>query len=81
MNRQDRRAVRKAMAPTHRDCGCTPRLLEPVEADPVCGCGHLTHFDPVPLPTAAPVGSLKTVEASCSACGGDLVLTCLVGVL
>jgi hypothetical protein len=58
-----------------------PRLLEPVEPDLVCRCGQGAHYDPVPLPTAAPVGSLKTVEGDCSSCGALLRLTCVVGVL
>jgi hypothetical protein len=65
MNRADRRAARGQ----HLDCGCTLRLLRPVEERVTCpGCGQCELVPDVPMPTGSPLASIKNVNVPCS-CG------------
>lgn len=68
------------MAPTHKDCGCAPRLLTPVELVQVCGCGFGNHLQTVAMPTSSPVGTLKELHVTC-ACGSEVTALYLVGEL
>jgi len=89
VNRADRRrAAREARRSgaasgthlgDHLDCGCTVRILEPVDP-PVCPtCGHRSPFDAMfPLPTSAPIGSLKTGFAWCPDCDTEYEFTSMV---
>lgn len=78
MNRTERRALRRAMAPSHRDCDCVPRLLVPVERTAGCpDCQNRADTPAVPLPTASPLGSLTTLHLGCC-CGGEVEIVCVV---
>lgn len=66
MNRQDRRRAARKGAHGHLDCGCTPRLMKPVELVTEHECGHRLHHQVVVMPTGAPVGSLKTMQVLCA---------------
>lgn len=61
------------IAPGHADCGCTMRVLEPVES-PVCpSCGRVPAMlagRRLSMPTQAPVGSVKQLGIGCG-CGAD----------
>ncbi len=77
MNRSERRAARRQ----HLDCGCTPRLLRPVERQVTCACGQRQAVPDVPMPTASPLASLTTVHVGCFGCGRDVEVACYVDVL
>ncbi len=76
MNRSERRAARRQ----HVGCGCTPRLLRPVERRVVCACGQRQAVPDVALPTSAPLASLKTIYVGCM-CGREVEVACYVDVL
>lgn len=80
MNRADRRAARRRMGQQHLDCECLPRLLRPVERRVTCACGHVQAVGDLPMPTAAPLASLKTVHVGC-VCGEEVEVPCYVDVL
>jgi len=81
MNRADRRAARRTLGTGHQECGCTPRLLTPVELWRVHdGCGETVRLQTCVLPTAATVGSVKTLHVACS-CGEEVEALYLVGQL
>ena len=83
MNRADRRAFRRAHKGGHVGCACVPRLLTPVERQHVCpSCGQSSDApEYVVMPTAAEVGSIKTVYVSCQGCAAEVEFLFLVEAL
>lgn len=80
MNRADRRKAHKTARREHLDCGCVPRLLTPVELVVEHDCGARVHMQTVVMPTAAPVGTLKTLHVMCE-CGDEVEALHVVGTL
>ncbi len=79
MNRKQRRQQRRQHG-RHLDCGCTTRVLVPVERVATCtGCGAVSPALPdFPMPTSAPVGSLTSLMWGCAGCGREVEVPCLV---
>ncbi len=81
MNRADRRAARRrGRGQPDCDCGCTTRLLRPVEPRVTCSCGESRTVPDLPMPTGSPLASLMTVHVGC-VCGEEIEVPCYVDVL